>query len=88
MNSAELVNLIIQKLRRVELLVIQNRPSVAVWFKWGGNVYSAKVNFDGFVIVYRLMGPLLSSFDDIYRLRVEDMLNGMVCNDAGEMVNP
>ncbi|MFY8201470.1 MAG: hypothetical protein ACOVLE_12410, partial [Pirellula staleyi] len=79
-------NLILEKLRRVDFLVIQNRPSVAVRFVWGGNVYAAKVNFDGFVIVYRWMGPLLSSFDDIYRLRVEDMLNGFVRNDAGELV--
>lgn len=86
MDSAELVNLIFEKLRRVTLLKIHNRPSVAVSFIWGGNKYTAKVNFDGFVVVYRWVGALLSSFDDMYRLRVENMLNGFVRNDEGELV--
>ena len=87
MNSAELVNLIIQKLRRVELLVIQNRPSVAVRFVWGGNEYTAVVNFDNYIAVYKWIKPS-ACIVDIYQQHVEGRLNGKVRNDAGEMVQP
>ena len=87
MDSAELVNFILKKLRRVELLVIQNRPSVAVRFVWGGNEYTAVVNFDNHIDVYRWIKPS-ACIVDIYQQHVEDRLNGKVRNDAGEMVKP
>ena len=87
MNSAEVVSLIIQKLRRVELLVIQNRPNVAVRFIWGGNVYTAKVCVDDSIDVYRCVGQGEYRTDN-YQQYVQDLLNGKVRNDAGELVKP
>ena len=62
MNSAELVNLILQKLRRVKFVAIG----------------------DG-VIVYS-NGLIWES--NSYSNRIEGMLNGLVRNDAGDLVKP
>lgn len=87
MNSAELVNLIIAKLRRVEVLVIQNLPFVTVRFRWGGNQYTAMVCVDDSIDVYRWVGQDECRCDN-YKKYVQDILNGKVRNDAGEMVKP
>ena len=87
MDSAELVNLILEKLRRVDFLVIQNLPFVVVRFLWGGNVYTAKVCVDDSIDVYRWVGQGEYRTDN-YQQYVQDLLNGKVRNDAGEMVNP
>ena len=84
MNSAELVNLILEKLRRVEFLLIQNRPS-NVRFSWGGNEYTAVAQFDDYISVYRWVGQGSCTIDN-YQMHVEAMLNGKVRNDAGELV--
>jgi hypothetical protein len=88
MNSAQLVNLILAKLRRVEFLVIQNRPGVAARFLWGGNEYSAAVVFNESIVVYRwvIIDNLEKSVIDNYQRYVEGRLNGLVRNDAGELV--
>jgi hypothetical protein len=85
MNSAELVNLILEKLRRVKFLVIINRTS-QVRFIWGHNEYTAVVTFDNTVAVYKWVDGGTECVVDNYQIWVEGMLNGMVRNDAGELV--
>ena len=87
MESAELVNLILEKLRRVDFLVIQNRPFFVVRFRWGGNVYTAKVCVDDSIDVYRCVGQGEYRTDN-YQQYVQDLLNGKVRNDAGQLVTP
>jgi hypothetical protein len=85
MNSAQLVNLILEKLRRVEFLAINQDGNgfFGVHFIWGFNSYAAIPARDGYVRVYQLPNHSESS---IYTERIEGILNGMVRNDAGELV--
>ena len=87
MNSAELVNLILKKLRRVKFLSIINRTS-QVRFVWGSNEYTAIVTFDNSVVVYRWVDGGTESIIDNYQIYVEGRLNSMVRNDSGELVKP
>lgn len=87
MNSAELANLILEKLRRVTFLVIQNRPATTVRFRWGGNEYTAVLLSDNSIAVYRWIGQGACIVDN-YQRHVEGRLNGKVRNDAGELVKP
>ena len=87
MNSAELVNLILEKLRRVKFLVIVNRTP-QVRFVWGHNEYTAVVSFDGYIAVYKWVDGGTECVIDNYQIWVEGMLNGLVRNDAGELVKP
>ena len=85
MNSAELVNLILEKLRRVKFVAIEtyeHHSQVAII--WGGNPYMVVTNGDG-VIVYS-NGLIWES--NSYSNRIEGMLNGLSRNDAGELVKP
>jgi len=85
MNSAELVNLILGKLRRVKLLVIQTR---AARFVIGSNEYTAAVCFDGSIVVYRwvVIDNVEKNVIDNYQIWVEGLLNGLARNDDGELV--
>jgi hypothetical protein len=85
MNSAQLVNLILAKLRRVEFQAINQYGNGfhGVRFIWGFNSYAAIPARDGYVHVYRLP---IGMDDNIYTKRIEGMLNGLVRNDAGELV--
>jgi len=84
MNSAQLVNLLLDKLRRVEFLsVCTINNSAKVRFVWGHNKYLAVPSSDGFVHIYPARNHM-----EIYTERLEGMLNGLVRNDAGEMVQP
>ena len=85
MNSAELVNLIIEKLRRVKFLAITNRTS-QVSFVWGHNEYTAVVTLDNTIAVYKWIDGGSKCVIDNYQIWVEGMLNGLVRNDAGELV--
>lgn len=88
MTTAQLVNRILGKLRtgRVEFLVISNRPS-AVRFQYGGITYTALYNEHQRIDVYRWEnGSELVSLCDNYQKWMEGLLNGMVRNDAGELV--
>ena len=81
MNSAQLVNLILAKLRRVEFVAIGSNPVyVSVRFIWGGNDYTASVE-DNYIHVYQVF-----NHSKIHVERVQGMLNGMVRNDAGDLV--
>jgi hypothetical protein len=86
MNTAQLVNLILEKLRRVEFLDIETRPKIAIEFRWGGNVFLAVVEkmFDNAITVYRCSED--REVFDIYTERVEGILNGKVRNEDGELV--
>jgi hypothetical protein len=86
MNSAQLVNLIIEKLRRVEFLDIETRPKIAIKFLWGHKKYLA-FESEGYVTVRNIVHNVLVS-DDIYTERIEGMLNGLVRNEDGELVQP
>ena len=91
MNSAELVELIREKFQnRVKFLRIQNRPGVAVRFVWGGNEYTASVTVDNYIVVYRwiVIDNSERSVIDNDQRHVEDRLNGLVRNEAGELVKP
>ena len=84
MNSAELVNLSLDKLRRVKFVAID---AYHVEFTWNNRTFFAFEN-DGRVRVRNLNSRQRFCEDDSYSLRVEGMLNGMVRNDAGELVKP
>ena len=83
MNSAELVNLILEKMRRVEFLEIVNNP-LLVKFAWGGNEYTVVEHESERLQVHRWVDGW--SAMDNYQRHVEDRLNGLVRNDAGELV--
>jgi hypothetical protein len=84
MNSAELVNLILAKLRRVKFVAIGSNPEyVSVRFIWGGNDYTALVDSNSYIHVYQVL-----NYSKIHTERVQGMLNGLVRNDAGELVQP
>ena len=84
MNSAELVNLILEKLRRVKFLRINQNDAVGgVRFTWGFRDYLAIGSEDKYVRVYQLP---IGVDANIYTERIEGMLNGLVRNDAGEFV--
>jgi len=86
MNSAELVNLILEKLRRVKFIEVLDLPP-RVKFIWGFNCYTAVC--DGFnyirVLKWDENSPPRTVIDN-YQEHVEGRLNGMVRNDAGELV--
>jgi ribosomal protein L5 len=86
MNSAELVNLILEKLRRVKFVAInQNDGFGGVRFTWGFKDYIAIPSIDSYVHVY----PLPLGMDsNMYTERIEAMLNGKVRNEDGELVQP
>ena len=87
MNSAELVNLILEKLRRVKFVAISQHENgfVGVCFTWGHNNYMAIPTKDRHVSVFH---QFRGAVGDIYTERIEGMLNGLVRNDAGELVKP
>ena len=84
MNSAELVNLILAKLRRVKFVAINQSDGFGgVRFTWGFKDYIAIPSIDNYVHVY----PLPVGMDsNAYTERIEGMLNGLVRNDAGDLV--
>jgi hypothetical protein len=82
-NSAELVNLILAKLRRVEFVFIEK---AFVDFTWGHNRYRAFGDNPVSVIAWNVEKQLWNRGDTIYTERIEGILNGMVRNDAGELV--
>ena len=82
MTSAELVNLILDKLRRVKFVAITDQD---VRFTWGFYNYGVVPARNGYVHVYRLP---IGMDSNIYTERIEGMLNGMVRNDEGELVKP
>ena len=84
MNSAELVNLILEKLRRVKFVSID---AYHVEFSWNHRTFFAFEN-EGRVRVRNLNARQRFCEDDSYSLRVEGMLNGLVRNDAGDLVKP
>ena len=92
MNSAELVNLILEKLRRVKVVEMNSQPSVrftlrdreftAVFQKTAS--YDSWKNTPGEIRVFRF-----GRCDyDFVTARIEAILNGKVRNDAGEIVKP
>jgi hypothetical protein len=81
MNSAQLVNLILAKLRRVEFVCIDSYSTEFVW----NHKKLWAFEFDGKIRV-RNMPKKVCEEDDNYSRRVEGILNGMVRNDAGELV--
>lgn len=84
MNSAQLVNLIIKKLRRVEF--VEFTPTNRVKFIWGHRTYEAMED-RGHISVVNVIGNLWVEPDN-YNRWIEGVLNGKVRNDAGEMVKP
>jgi hypothetical protein len=83
MNSAQLVNLILAKLRRVEFVFIEK---AFIDFTWGQNKYRAFGDNPVSVIAWNAETQSWNRGDTIYSKRIEGMLNGMVRNDAGELV--
>ena len=83
MNSAELVNLILAKLRRVEFVYVCDQYIDLIW---GHNKY--RLFSDINVIAWNDERQSWSGGDTIYTQRIEGMLNGLVRNDAGELVKP
>jgi hypothetical protein len=76
LDSADIVNLILAKLRRVKFLVILNRPP-AVRFEWGGNEYTAVCTFGSDITVYRWVDRSeVVRICDNYQQWVEGVLNG------------
>lgn len=85
MNSAQLVNLIIEKLRRAKFVEIgSTKTSSAVRFIWGFSEFQAVVKSDNYVHVYMLPKEISNTYTE----RLEGMLNGLVRNDDGELVKP
>lgn len=86
MTSAELVNLILEKLTTSKVKFIEiNREYPSVSFAFGGNEYIADVPFGMTfrINVIRIEG-VLSTIDNYSRL-VEGVLNGKTRNDKGEL---
>ena len=75
MNSAQLVNLILEKLRRVEFVRIINNP-LSVKFIWGWNEYVAIAYQDGTIYAHRLIDGVACG-PDAYSQHVEGRLNGI-----------
>ena len=93
MTTAELVNLILAKLRtgRVVFNAIHEEFGdypLVVYFTWGCQNYSVQV-VDGCIAVERNIserGALdCGSVEDNYAWWIEGVLNGKVRNDAGEL---
>ena len=83
MNSAELVNLILEKLRRVKFLLID---AYHVEFIWNHRTFFAFA-YEGTVRVRNVDNPNKCFLaDDSYSMRIEGMLNGLSRNDEGELV--
>lgn len=85
MTTAQLVNLILDKLRtgRVEFLVISNRPTAAVRFKYGEMTYTALHN-ENWVEVYKWEnGSKVVSVCDNYQAWMDGVLNGKTRNEEG-----
>ena len=72
MNSAQLVNLILEKLRRVEF--VEFTPTNRVKFIWGDRIYEA-VEDRGHISVVNVIGNLWVDSDN-YNRWVEGVLNG------------
>jgi hypothetical protein len=85
MNTAQLVNLILEKLRRVEFVLICDQHIDLVW---GYNKYRVFADNPVNVIAWNEWSQSWNRGDTIYTERVEAMLNGKVRNDAGELVQP
>ena len=83
MNSAELVNLILDKLRRVKFVFICDDYIDLIW---GHNKYRVFCDKLINVIAWNEERQSWQGGDTIYTERIEGMLNGMVRNDAGELV--
>ena len=98
MNSAELVNLILKKLRWVKFLhisgedvanpsvrfVLRNRQFTAVFQKTAP--YDSWKNTPGEIKVFCFLRGKCDY--DFVTKHIEKMLNGKVRNDAGELVKP
>jgi hypothetical protein len=85
MNSAELVNLILEKLRRVKFVDI---CGVYVDLIWGHHKYRVFSDNPVTVLAWNEWSQSWNRGDTIYTDRIEAMLNGKVRNDAGELVQP
>ena len=84
MNSAQLVNLILSKSKRVEFVSITAND---VEFILGHKKYFAYPDKDHVRVRNVAISGVLV-LDDNYSRWVEGVLNGMVRNDAGKMVKP
>ena len=85
MNSAELVNLILEKLRRVKFVLICDHYIDLIW---GHHKYRVFADNPVNVIAWNEWSQSWNRGDTIYTERIEAMLNGKVRNDAGELVQP
>lgn len=85
MNSAELVNLILEKLRRVKFVFVCESY---IDFVWGQNKYRLFGDSPINVIEWNDERQSWKGGDTIYTERIEGMLNGLSRNDAGELVQP
>jgi hypothetical protein len=85
MTIAELVNLILEKLRRVKFVDI---CGVYVDLVWGHNKYRVFADNPVTVLAWDEWSQSWNRGDTIYTERIEAMLNGKVRNDAGELVQP
>jgi hypothetical protein len=84
MNTHEIVNLIIGKFggNRVKFILIKDP---VVWFVWGQNEYRCQASeINNSLIVKR--GIEVGWTTDNDSRRVQDILNGLVRTEAGEMV--
>ena len=91
MSSAELVNLIVKKLRRVEVIesnscsvrfLFKSREFTAVFQKTAA--YDFWKNTPGEIKVFRFVGGRCDY--GFVTKRIQGMLNGLARNDAGELV--
>jgi hypothetical protein len=84
MSTHEIVNLIIGKFggNRVRFTLIND---AVVWFVWGGNEYRCYSSARNLSLIVK-RGIEDGWTTDNYSVRVESILNGLVRNEAGEMV--
>jgi hypothetical protein len=85
MNTAQLVNLILEKLRRVKFVDI---CGAYVDLVWGHNKYRVFLDNPLNVLAWNEWSQSWNRGDTIYTERIEAMLSGKVRNEDGELVKP
>jgi hypothetical protein len=83
MTSAQLVNLILEKLRRVKFVDI---CGVYVDLIWGHHKYRVFSDNPLIVLAWNECSQSWNRGDTIYTERIEGMLSGKVRNEDGELV--
>jgi hypothetical protein len=83
MTTAELVNLILDKLRTGR--VTFHSIAGIIDFEYGYQRYEAFFNEDNKITVVRPYSPLIGLIDN-YSRHIEGILNGHVRNEEGELV--